>query len=521
MRNSNGASQTTANGIAALREPTTADGQRGGWLRGDYVSKTDMYAYRRCPYTFHLVESGQISREAAYSPIQGSLMADGISFEEGVLEEMPTTTRRIDDPKLREEAEYVYGVETIFDHDRKLIGRPDGFDLTAHAPIEIKHRLRPDPMDRLELAFYWMLLEPMRTALDVAPYGWLDLMGGRRLERVKLLPSHFLKVNALIEGVRSARRDGIQPLPCQCFVCADRAEVQAVYAAASDVGLILNIKSSRAEVLRSVGVTTVTGFADADPTELSRLTKAAAGPTLSAKFIAEAQPHARALRDKVPVWLTDDRLQHDGFIAIDLEYISGLQSFWGGGASENEIFVVGALLQRGEERELVQAICNDPGELREGLRSVAALLRKHKTLPVYTWNGESADLRYLDRAAHRHNVRIMSGLTKRHVDLLLYLRRVVRLPIVGQDLKSLGNFLNVARDEDLADGFAAVALYHDMRAARGKRRKALAEQLLRYNENDLVALAAVARFLETRRHPLADRPTEVEAEVEPVALPEV
>jgi predicted RecB family nuclease len=501
MHSPNGGAELISNSNVDLRGLTKANVSRAGWLRGDYVSKTDIYAYRRCPYTFHLVESGQISREEAYSPIEGSLMADGISFEDGLLEEMPTTSRRLDDPKLREEAEYIYGVETIFDHDRKLIGRPDGFDLSAHAPIEVKHRLRPDPMDRLELAFYWMLLEPLRASKGVEPYGWLDLMGGRRLERVKLLPSHFAKVNALIEDVRRARRNGIQPLPCQCFVCADRSEVQAVYAAASDVGLILNIKSSRAEVLRSVGITTVAGFADADPTELARLTKAAAGPTLSAKFIANAQPHARALRDNAPVWLTEDRLQHDGFIALDLEYISGLQSFWGGSASENEIFAVGALSQRGEERELVQAICNTPAELREALRSVAALLRKHKTLPVYTWNGESADLRYLDRAARRHDVSIMSGLTKRHVDLLLYMRRVVRLPIVGQDLKSLGRFLNVARDGDVTGGFAAVALYYDMRAARGNRRKVLAQQLLRYNENDLIALTAAATFFETRRQP--------------------
>jgi hypothetical protein len=41
--------------------------------------------------------------------------------------------------------------------------------------------------------------------------------------------------------------------------------------------------------------------------------------------------------------------------------------------------------------------------------------------------------------------------------------------------------------------------------------KALAEQLLRYNENDLIALAAVATFFKTRQKPLADRSIEVEA----------
>jgi len=98
-------------------------------LKAEYVSKTDIYAYRRCPYTFHLVESGQISRAEAFSPIEAALMDDGIAFEDGILAEMPTTMRRLDDPKLLEETGFIYGIDTIVDHERKLVGQPDGFEL--------------------------------------------------------------------------------------------------------------------------------------------------------------------------------------------------------------------------------------------------------------------------------------------------------------------------------------------------------------------------------------------------------
>ena len=480
----------------------TQTGERPAtFKRSEYVSKTDIYAYRNCPYAFHLVETGQISRDDAFSPIATTLMEDGIAFEDGLLAEMPATSVRFDDPKAAEKVNYLFGVDTITDHDRKLIGRPDGIDLRAHAPIEIKHRHgEPTPMDRLELAFYWKLLEPYRTRTDTAPYGLIENLTGS-LMWVPLAASHFAKVDALIAGVLRARRDGVRPLPCRCFVCLERPEVQAVFDEMSDVGMIIGIKSARADVLRSVGIESVTDFAAADPVELARQTKAAPGATLSVKFITEAQAHARALRDKAPVWIADDRLDSADFIAIDLEYISGLRTFWGGRASDPEIFLVGVLHQHGDRHDFIQTICHDQDDVKRALSAFATLMRTHKTLPIYTWNGESADLRYLERAARRHRISIMPAMKKRHTDLLRFSRRVVRFPVVSHELKSVGAFLNVDRAGDLSDGFAAVALFHELCLTRGKRkRQAIAEQLLRYNENDLRALAASANYFRTRVH---------------------
>jgi predicted RecB family nuclease len=497
MPSAHGLSVAITNGAGGLPEPMTTNAKQAGWLRSDYVSKTDIYAYRNCPYTFHLVESGQISRDEAYSPISVSLMEDGIAFEDGILADMPATSKQLDDPELRKVADYVYNVQTIVDHERKLMGRPDGIDLRAHAPIEIKNRFDVKPMDSLELAFYWRLLEPMRENHDIAPYGLVELVTGTHAW-LPLKPSHFKKVDALIEGVRRARREGVQPLPCRCFVCLERPEVRAVFEKMSDVGMIIGIKNARAEALRSVGIGTVSAFADADPQEVARLTKAAPGATLSAKFVLAAQPHARALRDKQPVWLTDERLDHDGFIAIDLEYISGLGTYWDG-SSANEIFMVGALLQRGNEMRLFQTICYEHEDLAAALRELAALLRKDKTLPIYTWNGESADLRYLERAARRHRVSLMPAVRARHVDLFRFSKSVVCLPIVSHELKSVGVFLNVDREGDLDDGFAAVRLFRELQLTTRKRaRKALEDQLMRYNANDLLALAAAAQFFKTR-----------------------
>jgi predicted RecB family nuclease len=202
------------------------------------------------------------------------------------------------------------------------------------------------------------------------------------------------------------------------------------------------------------------------------------------------------------VWIADDRLEHGAFIAIDLEYISGLRTYWGGGPSATEIFMVGMLLQQGDEQKLFQTICYDRDDLKRALSELAKLLRANPALPVYTWNGESADLPYLERAARRHRVSVMTAVKKRHTDLFRFAKRVVRLPIVSHELKSVGAFLSIDREGDLSDGFAAVGLFHELCATRGKKkRQILADQLKRYNKNDLRALAAAATFFRTREGP--------------------
>jgi predicted RecB family nuclease len=117
-------------------------------------------------------------------------------------------------------------------------------------------------------------------------------------------------------------------------------------------------------------------------------------------------------------------------------------------------------------------------------------------------NGESSDLRYLWRAVSRFSVYdLLEPLDTRHIDLYLFADRVVRLPVYGKGLKKVGGYLGIDYGDDVVDGFAALNFYYSFRAARGKRRAEMREQLLRYNQQDLVALVAAADFLRTRGRP--------------------
>jgi hypothetical protein len=60
----------------------------------------------------------------------------------------------------------ILGTPLFENKQLKLRGCPDGIDAASGAlyPIEIKSHREPIHLDRLELAFYWLLLQPHRTS---------------------------------------------------------------------------------------------------------------------------------------------------------------------------------------------------------------------------------------------------------------------------------------------------------------------------------------------------------------------
>jgi len=107
-------------------------------------------------------------------------------------------------------------------------------------------------------------------------------------------------------------------------------------------------------------------------------------------------------------------------------------------------------------------------------------------------------LRYLERAAKRHRVNVMDRLEGRHLDLLNFARRNVRLPIRSFELKTVGPYLGMSAERDLRDGFAAVGLFQRHRFVGATERASLRNQLLAYNCDDLEGLIRAAAFLRTR-----------------------
>ncbi|HZZ65651.1 MAG TPA: hypothetical protein VFE17_09145, partial [Candidatus Baltobacteraceae bacterium] len=84
----------------------------------------------------------------------------------------------------------------------QLFGKPDGIETACGllVPLEVKSHRRPKFTDRLELAFYWMVLEAYRMR-KAEPYGVLILpnrFGGKERHEVEIAGSHFNTVKAII-----------------------------------------------------------------------------------------------------------------------------------------------------------------------------------------------------------------------------------------------------------------------------------------------------------------------------------
>jgi predicted RecB family nuclease len=200
-----------------------------------------------------------------------------------------------------------------------------------------------------------------------------------------LTKAHFKKVCALVEDVRRARIEGVPPLPCNCHVCSQRDDVRAVIRAGQDVALVSGIGNARAETLRRLGIRTVSDLAGADPGAVALRTRAFGGQTIGKAIIAAAQPHARALRDGVPVWLAEDRFEHEDLIALDIEYDSSASSDWNLSYPRAiDVFLVGALVRAGGNEQWFQQLVTSTKELGIALRELRDLIGMYSRLPIVT-----------------------------------------------------------------------------------------------------------------------------------------
>src|SRR4051794_18953710 len=109
------------------------------------VSKSDIIGYRRCPYAWWLVDTGQLTWEDTLGPIGDRLVGEGQAFHELVeAAAEPVEISELDLASYIASAdERLLGVPPYRNTTRKLIGVPDGVEpgRGAAIPIEIKsHR---------------------------------------------------------------------------------------------------------------------------------------------------------------------------------------------------------------------------------------------------------------------------------------------------------------------------------------------------------------------------------------------
>jgi hypothetical protein len=212
--------------VVARRRAST--GRRRGGNDG-WVTKTDLTRYLRCPYSFWLATTGQIGRAELVDELGERLISEGSQFDKSLRE----ASTPVDVEDVRE----LFGKDVrVFQSQRfenaalQIAGIPDGMDTAGGAlvPIEMKSHRIVQKTDRLELAFYWLLLEPERTT-QIEPRGVLLLRDGERPTPIEVdieLPSHLLdEVRGLILEVRRTKNaKEILPQICDCPYCRTHQE---------------------------------------------------------------------------------------------------------------------------------------------------------------------------------------------------------------------------------------------------------------------------------------------------------
>jgi predicted RecB family nuclease len=226
----------------------------------------------------------------------------------------------------------------------KIMGRPDGVDLARGAllPIEIKSHKDVQALDEFELAFYWLLLDPLRTRRDAAPGGLLILQrdGAPAEVRIKITPNRIERVTRLLPEILRAREYGVQPQVCGCDVCRTvlRDEILAAVARTKHPSLLFGVGRTYARLLAELGFPTWTSVLKADPEVLAERFRSARHYSVTPAEIRRWQLHGHSYRKKKPL-LADDASPFpvgEHFLTLDLEYDTVGDDIWLiGGASSN------------------------------------------------------------------------------------------------------------------------------------------------------------------------------------------
>jgi predicted RecB family nuclease len=470
-------------GVATPRQPR-ATGR-------EWVSKTDMTSYLRCPYAFWQVDRGALTQNDTFDEITVRLIEDGVGFHEAIVDELEVVSAVKPEMLMGEEFR-LFGVPVIENQDLKLLGAPDGIIAAAGAlvPIEAKSHRDVQRSDELELAFYWLLLAPYRAAPKADPRGVMILRrDGAPVEvEIEITENRLAEARRLIAEVRHAREHGVRPRMCGCPACRGplHEEVLAATAEARDLTMIWQVKRARAQGLEALGIADYTDLASCDPTEIASLL-CKVKLCVSAAEVLRWSHHATAYLECRPVRFGPLPQPGGRYIALDLEYNPFGPDIW----------LIGVHIAEGNRNEQHILWSDTPEEERANLIRLAELLAERPDLPVMTWAGSTADIPRLRGAVTRFKLDglLDEMLTSRHMDLYRHAAGAVRLPIPTFELDAVAGYFGFAKLSDVRGGLEANILYGQYLAASSKRKRQIKDRLIAYNRDDLAALATVIATL--------------------------
>lgn len=479
-----------------------------------WVSKSNVTSFLRCPYAFYMVDSGALSPAEAIDALGERLIEEGLAFEASITSEAAPLPAEMDLATALLTPGRVFGLPMLRHQELALRGVPDAVDTEGGAlvPVEIKSHRAVQRTDELELAFYWRLLEPYRTAPGGSPRGRLVLrQDGAPVEvEIGLAAERFAELEAVIAQVREARLRGVRPRVCGCTVCSGplRDQIAKATWAGRDLTLLWGISRVIAGHLEELGIRHFDELDDHSPFEIA-MQLCARKVSVSAAQVRAWSEHARSYREGRAVMFGPPPPVDGSFIALDLEYDFG-------------VWLTGALVCDGDRREHNYFWADNPDEERDALLALEAVLATYPGIPVVTWAGRSADLPQLRSAADRHRLMaVYDEVERRHVDLYLHAMKSMRIPHKELSLKAVADYFGVPKLSGISNGLEAGFLYAQyLRCVDPIERKRRQADLTAYNRDDLEATAGMLKVMrDGPEHWPAARPNKWDEQREQKRLP--
>ena len=381
----------------------------------------------------------------------------------------------------------------FYNHDYGMVGVLDGvwFNDNVLCPVEIKAHSRFRALDRMELAFYWRLLEPLQP-IDVPKEdrkGYVFLGQSEEPREVLFRRRDLRESERKVQEVRDAKvKDPGFSLSKECRSCVLEEEHKAESKNKLSLDLIYDLGRKRKEIFNALGIYTVGDLAQADPSDLMNRWSVIADSDLSVQRLTEMQAHASS-------WLSGKPRILDGFqipilsesIILDLEYCT---------LGDQYIFLVGMLVvDKDEQVSIKQEFAVNPEDERRILEYMNSVLAAHPTYPIVTWSGLSADFPAIEKSWDRHGLgkSALDDFRRRHVDLFQCSVRSVRLPAPGLGLKVVSDYFDFERKlPEVSGGLDAVTMYMTYLSSKDDL---LRDKLMAYNGDDLDATLFVWKRL--------------------------
>ena len=348
-------------------------------------------------------------------------------------------------------------------------------------PVEVKNHSSVTPLDIIELAFYWRLLEPIQKGRrSRGRKGYVVLSSGERLETL-LYNEDVDDLNQLITKVRRTKLEGSQPkLVPECDHCVFKDEHLPLIYRAGDVSLVYEIGPQRREHLEELGITTISQLAEAETNKVLTRWRQSGKFAPGLDQLRTMQAHAKALLTYEP-----QVVGHKGVpklskaLILDLEYEAGYP---------RQIFVAGVLVvEDGKEVALHQGFADSLRDEGSLLTSLADLLKTYSTHSVVTWYGSGADMPVLKEAWARRRLskKVFRDMEQRHVDLFAIVKKNFRLPISGLGLKDVASYFGYERAHAEMSSLLIPYKYSEFLATG---QLTLKQEILDHNADDLRSL---------------------------------